>query len=375
MQDVNYVVDNINKNPQDVALLLLLFYGVKGKAFKEIRGLLDSDCNYFNNVITLQRNKEKVMFKLPSSVMNILKLATEQNDVYYKRNGYYDSESRRNSTWPIFQSNYVIKQVMAGNAKTPQATPQAIRNRISKLLDVYREISGSKIKASCTEDVFQSGTIYYMLLFEKYLGGSLEPIDYKRICQRCGDKPSNYSVYKIRYTMYKKHYPEALSEIELTPELRLLCREISSIKVDCEISENKKRPKLVKKAPYIEGREKIRYHKTKERKPQLMREAKRLFKEKNERIYCEGCGFDFYKTYGILGEDYIEGHHIKEINSLTEETEMVPEDIAMVCSNCHSMIHRSNPSLTIEQLKHILMEPSKSKKYKLKFKKYIWNWF
>jgi len=32
------------------------------------------------------------------------------------------------------------------------------------------------------------------------------------------------------------------------------------------------------------------------------------------------------------------------------------EDIAIVCSNCHSMIHRKKPWLTREKLKRIIKE-------------------
>lgn len=40
-----------------------------------------------------------------------------------------------------------------------------------------------------------------------------------------------------------------------------------------------------------------------------------------------------------------------------DETDV--DDIAIVCSNCHSMIHRRKPWLTREQLKSILKEKNK----------------
>ncbi|GHS97596.1 hypothetical protein FACS189421_04680 [Bacteroidia bacterium] len=81
-------------------------------------------------------------------------------------------------------------------------------------------------------------------------------------------------------------------------------------------------------------------------------QIKRSREARNECIklkgcYCNICGFDFQKTYGDLGKDYIEVHHITSIGELTtskgyEGTDPA-KDLIPLCSNCHSMIHRKNP--------------------------------
>ncbi len=94
---------------------------------------------------------------------------------------------------------------------------------------------------------------------------------------------------------------------------------------------------------YYEGKEIVRLHKSYERDKNLVRNAKENFKEKNNnRIFCEVCGFDFYETYGVLGEDYIEAHHIVPVSKMIEE-DVKPsiDNLALVCSNCHKMLHRS----------------------------------
>ena len=63
------------------------------------------------------------------------------------------------------------------------------------------------------------------------------------------------------------------------------------------------------------------------------------------------CGFDFVKTYGEIGNNFIEAHHIKPISKMKDGDKTKIEDIVMVCSNCHSMMHRNKPWLTVEQLK------------------------
>ncbi len=71
---------------------------------------------------------------------------------------------------------------------------------------------------------------------------------------------------------------------------------------------------------------------------------------------CQACGFSFDKYYGVHGKDFIEVHHLRPIASLGAPTEVnFKTDMAVLCSNCHSMVHRQpkNP-LSIEQLKSII---------------------
>lgn len=70
---------------------------------------------------------------------------------------------------------------------------------------------------------------------------------------------------------------------------------------------------------------------------------------------CRVCKFDFEQTYGSLGTGFIEVHHIIPLSSLGGDYMINPvKDLVPLCSNCHSMIHRSEPPLTIEQLTNII---------------------
>lgn len=74
---------------------------------------------------------------------------------------------------------------------------------------------------------------------------------------------------------------------------------------------------------------------------------------------CEVCKFDFYLVYGDLGEGFIEAHHKKPLSERpeaewSEELKSCVDDIAVLCSNCHRMIHRKKPALTVDQLREIL---------------------
>lgn len=85
--------------------------------------------------------------------------------------------------------------------------------------------------------------------------------------------------------------------------------------------------------------ERIRFrkHKIRERNQGLVRKVKRL-----KGCVCEVCGFHFEHSYGAIGKDYIEAHHLQPLSELdSQEVRLDPvKDFAVLCANCHRMIHR-----------------------------------
>ncbi|MEG3897838.1 MULTISPECIES: HNH endonuclease [unclassified Microcoleus] len=70
---------------------------------------------------------------------------------------------------------------------------------------------------------------------------------------------------------------------------------------------------------------------------------------------CYICDFDFGKTFGQPGKGFIHVHHLKPLSEIAEEYEIDPiKDLRPVCPNCHAMIHRSSPPLSLEQIKMLL---------------------
>jgi putative restriction endonuclease len=106
---------------------------------------------------------------------------------------------------------------------------------------------------------------------------------------------------------------------------------------------------------FPEGKKMLRKHILRERNPKLVRLAKLEFKQKNDRLFCEICEFDFTEKYGEIGKDFIEAHHIKPISELKESDKTKIEDLIMVCSNCHRMLHRKRPWLNKFELKKLII--------------------
>lgn len=70
---------------------------------------------------------------------------------------------------------------------------------------------------------------------------------------------------------------------------------------------------------------------------------------------CTICKFDFEKTYGEIGENFIHVHHIKPLSEIDEKYKINPiEDLRPVCPNCHAMLHKRKPAYSIEEITNLI---------------------
>lgn len=110
-------------------------------------------------------------------------------------------------------------------------------------------------------------------------------------------------------------------------------------------------PENPEESVYEEGAKKTVYTTKYERDPRI-----RWAFLKGKHLKCEVCGFDFEEAYGELGAGYIEVHHKKPVSEGVRITDL-NKDLVMLCSNCHTMIHRGKAHMiTVEELKRIIAE-------------------
>lgn len=70
---------------------------------------------------------------------------------------------------------------------------------------------------------------------------------------------------------------------------------------------------------------------------------------------CSICGFNFEKTYGDIGKEFIHVHHKIPVSQMGENYIVDPEnDLIPVCPNCHAMLHKSDPPMAVEELMTII---------------------
>jgi 5-methylcytosine-specific restriction protein A len=103
-----------------------------------------------------------------------------------------------------------------------------------------------------------------------------------------------------------------------------------------------------------EGRILTAVHRRRERNQKLVLKKKEAVLRETTRLRCECCSFDFKEFYGERGSGFIEVHHIKPLHTLTTGDKTKLSDLALVCSNCHRMIHSRRPWLEVSELRQLI---------------------
>ena len=154
---------------------------------------------------------------------------------------------------------------------------------------------------------------------------------------------SSYSLYPEYLGAYEDFkngvYSASVTELEETPD-----EDIFNDDED------------IKDFSATEGKQKLVTHKRLERqRNSKLPKAKKdkVFRETGK-LACEGCDFNFAEVYGKHGEKFIECHHKTPIHELTDETVTKLDDLALLCANCHRMVHRKKKWLTIPQLQKLI---------------------
>ena len=101
----------------------------------------------------------------------------------------------------------------------------------------------------------------------------------------------------------------------------------------------------------IEERRRYRQHRKIERAANAAKLAKRAHGH-----VCQGCSIDFSVVYGAAGKDYIEAHHLTPLSELPEDVPVSLDpvrDFAVLCANCHRMVHRKQGPRTVADLQSI----------------------
>lgn len=170
----------------------------------------------------------------------------------------------------------------------------------------------------------------------------------------------------IKYFGLKRPYIKKIKNLKETNNVHIKLK-IKVIKLSIKIDNEKELEDfndiiVDENITYKEGQRKACIHNKIERNPAAVQSAKEYFKKKHDGcLWCEVCKLDFSKEYGELGKDYIEAHHINPLAESEGDVFTTAKDFKMVCSNCHRMLHRHVPCLTVEKLKDIIEKQKEQK--------------
>lgn len=104
---------------------------------------------------------------------------------------------------------------------------------------------------------------------------------------------------------------------------------------------------------FPEGTSVYEQHRRLERDAAIVRNAKTKRLRETGRLQCDVCSFDFREAYGNRGEGFIEAHHTIPVAELGGTVNTKLKDLALVCSNCHRMLHRG-ALLAVEDLRALV---------------------
>jgi hypothetical protein len=99
-----------------------------------------------------------------------------------------------------------------------------------------------------------------------------------------------------------------------------------------------------------EGRRRLVLHLQRERSQTVVRNKKKQAVS----LDCEVCGFSFRRAYGSAASDYCEVHHLLSLAEVEHTTRTRLEDLAILCANCHRVVHLNNPPYTLDQVRSLL---------------------
>jgi 5-methylcytosine-specific restriction protein A len=73
---------------------------------------------------------------------------------------------------------------------------------------------------------------------------------------------------------------------------------------------------------------------------------------------CAACGFSFEITYGEIGKNFIQVHHIVPVSQLGSDYVLDPvTDLVPLCANCHAMAHYGvSIPRTVAELRRIIAD-------------------
>ena len=152
---------------------------------------------------------------------------------------------------------------------------------------------------------------------------------------------------KLEEELWKRYFdnPGELSKVATA-----IRQNIHSEGVDLSVSTNQEEDEEESQ----EGKVLTRLHRFRERDSKVVKRKKQAFLKQHGKLFCEACGFNFEEGYGSRGAGYIECHHIRPISELKPGEKTKNEHLALLCSNCHRIVHRKKPWLELEELRGMI---------------------
>ncbi|MGF7116480.1 hypothetical protein QF017_006005 [Pseudomonas laurylsulfatiphila] len=105
---------------------------------------------------------------------------------------------------------------------------------------------------------------------------------------------------------------------------------------------------------FAEGSKALRTHLETERNGREAYKLKLQRMSDEGGLCCEACDTDFYALLGVKATRVIECHHQLPLSHENHTGETSPEDLVLLCANCHRIAHTDDKLLRIEDLRDFI---------------------
>lgn len=169
--------------------------------------------------------------------------------------------------------------------------------------------------------------------------------------------PIHTTAGKKGLTKGGKSEPEIWNEFHSKPEaLSLITEAIISSIPDLHPNENTWTDSDDLSIESEEGAILTKIHRTRERRRSLVKAKHQEYLKTHDTLKCEICHFTPNEKYSDRHESIIEVHHIQPLHTLRPGQKTKLSDLALVCANCHRVIHARKHWLTPDETKELLKQ-------------------
>ena len=335
---------------RDLAIVFLLYEGVGGTTkksltYEEVQHIRNDNMKE-GQILEVYRSSNYFTryIKVPKTSYELFEKAKDDLVLYEKNklSGYTDNTLK--------PSMYLVKSNKENTAITT--------SNINSLL-LYRMKSYLKIDEFSQSLIQKSGIIDYCGLIDFY--GKLDVSNIANVLFRYGiryspDTCERYHDYYKSACDYHKNSIEDNKTYYNTSEFKEIYEHIMSYKLPLyDIFKVNKGTYNIDDETFSDASYNEQFkiyfniHREIDRDPKLIRRIKQDFLNIHHKVYCEICETNFEYVYGEVGKEYIEVHHLIPLGYLKQliddgvdiEDIKKQQEYIMVCSNCHSMLHRN----------------------------------
>ncbi|KON87420.1 hypothetical protein AF332_11680 [Sporosarcina globispora] len=191
-------------NAQDQAFLMLMFHGIIGNKFEELRELSYNDIDWNNNKITLRKRNNQII-EVDDVTMRYLENAHKQQ-VYFT----YNEKNGEHSERELLPNEYIFKSLKSPRAKEGESVTQAVL--YTRLTNIKKEFDLEYLTPNAVK---QSGMIF--MAVELYNGkrDKLEYEDFEKIGKKFDYSMLNNNGYQYYNTTLMKEFCNSKNSKEL----------------------------------------------------------------------------------------------------------------------------------------------------------------